>query len=244
MRRLGQAIFGAMSLAATSAMGATLSGFGTASVDGVIAPGEWNPAGSVNFLVNTPGGGTAAATLWAMNDRVNLYLGVEIAGTYDLPDVNFEFDVDGDATTSDGDDAVVVNTTVGYRDSVRTSDPAVCPVPGPCGVPDPLVGGVVNGTAAIDETLLSTVFEVVKPLDSGDPNDFALTTGDTIGLYTFVRLIDTGVGQADTRRFYPTDSIAIAPVPGPASLGLLGSAIGLGLIVGGFRRRGTPSLPS
>jgi hypothetical protein len=62
MRLLGTFMIGAMSLFATSAMGATLSGFGTASVDGVISPGEWDPAGSVDFLVNTPGGGTAAAT--------------------------------------------------------------------------------------------------------------------------------------------------------------------------------------
>jgi len=244
MRLLGKVIFGAISLFATSAVGATLSGFGTASVDGVISPGEWDSAGSVDFLVNTPDGGTAAATLWAMNDAVSLYLGVEIAGLYDLPGVNFEFDVDGDEMISDGDDAVVLNELAGYRDSVRTSDPAVCPVSEPCGVLDTLVGGVVNGTGAIDETLTATVFEVVKPLDSGDPNDFALTAGDTIGLYTFVRLIDTGVGQADTRRLYPTDSIAIAPVPVPASLGLMGSAIGLGLFVGGFRRRRNPSSTS
>jgi hypothetical protein len=220
-------------------MGATLSGFGTASVDGVISPGEWDPAGSVDFLVNTPGGGTAAATLWAMNDAVNLYLGVQIAGLYDRPGVNFEFDVDGSNTITDGDDAVVLNVPAGYFDSVRTSDPVACPVAGPCGVPDPSVGGILNGTGAIDETLTATVFEVVKPLASGDPNDFALSLGDTIGLYTFVRLFDdTAQASADTRRFYPTDSIAIAPVPGPASLGLMGGAIGLGLILGGFRRRG------
>lgn len=81
MRKLGQAIIGVFSLVATSATGATLSGFGTASVDGIIAPGEWDPAGAVSFLVNTAGGGTAAATLWAMNDTANLYLGLEIAGT-------------------------------------------------------------------------------------------------------------------------------------------------------------------
>lgn len=244
MRIFGQAIFGAMSLLATSAMGATLSGFGTATVDGVLAPGEWEPAGSVTFLVNTPGGGTAPATLWAMNDAINLFLGVEIAGTYERIGVDFEFDVDGSDTISDGDDAVVLNADVGYRDSVRTSSPAVCALPGGlCGVPDTLVGGALNGTGAINETLATTVFEVVKPLNSGDPNDFVLTGGDVIGLSTFVRIIEAGM-IGDTKRDYPIDSIAIAPVPVPAALGLMGSTIGLGFVFGGFRRRRNPSLTS
>jgi hypothetical protein len=174
-----------------------------------------------------------------MNDAANLFLGLAIAGTYETIGVNFEFDTDRSQTVSDGDDIVVLNEGVGYRDSVRTSLPAVCGLPGGlCGVPDTFVGGTLNGTGAIDETLSTTVYELVKPLDSGDPNDFVLSSGDMIGLSSFVRIIETGV-TADTARDYPTDSITIAPapVPIPASLGLLGGAVALGATVGCVRRR-------
>lgn len=151
--------------------------------------------------------------------------------------MSFEFDKDGSQTISDGDDIVVLNEAVGYRDSVRTSLPAVCALPGGlCGVPDTVVGGTLNGTGAIGETLSTTVFEAVRPLDSGDSNDFALFDGDMIGFSSFVRIIEGGV-IGDTARDYPTDSIAISPVPVPASLGLLGGALGLGAILGSFRRR-------
>lgn len=36
------------------APGAVLSGFGTATIDGVISPGEWDDAGGIDFAVNVP----------------------------------------------------------------------------------------------------------------------------------------------------------------------------------------------
>jgi hypothetical protein len=45
----------------------SLSGVGTATIDGQLAPGEWDLAGKVNFLVNLPladGGGTTPGALF------------------------------------------------------------------------------------------------------------------------------------------------------------------------------------
>ena len=45
---------------------------GTAVVDGIESPGEWDRAARWNFTAAAPGGSTAA-TLYAMNDGVSLY---------------------------------------------------------------------------------------------------------------------------------------------------------------------------
>jgi hypothetical protein len=45
----------------------SLSGIGTATIDGQLVPGEWDLAGKVNFLVNLPladGGGTTPGALF------------------------------------------------------------------------------------------------------------------------------------------------------------------------------------
>src|SRR5262245_38153067 len=49
-------------------VGGTLSGRGSAVIDGVMSPGEWVGADSISFDVQVPEGGTAAATLYVMND--------------------------------------------------------------------------------------------------------------------------------------------------------------------------------
>jgi hypothetical protein len=62
----------------------SLSGVGTATIDGQLAPGEWDSAGKIDFLVNLPlsdGCGTTPATLFVMNDGSNLYLGVKALRT-------------------------------------------------------------------------------------------------------------------------------------------------------------------
>ena len=57
-------------------------GYGTALVDGTIAPGEWDTAGHYDFQASrapADGGGTVPATLFVMNDRTNLYLAVRVS---------------------------------------------------------------------------------------------------------------------------------------------------------------------
>jgi hypothetical protein len=56
----------------------TLSGFGSAQLDGVITPGEWDGAGTLGpFQTSLPGGALANVTLRVMNDAEWLYVAVE-----------------------------------------------------------------------------------------------------------------------------------------------------------------------
>ena len=89
--------------------GAVLMGLGTATIDGVLSPGEWDNAGTINLSANVPEGGTTPATLYAMNDGADLFLGVKVirsqlnsgefipgVGGFGLDQIVFEFDTDHD----------------------------------------------------------------------------------------------------------------------------------------------------
>ena len=72
----------AVSGAAQASDGLTLRGYGTAVVDGVLSPNEWERAGHFDFQANlapAEGGGTVPATLLVMNDSTNLYLALRVA---------------------------------------------------------------------------------------------------------------------------------------------------------------------
>jgi hypothetical protein len=67
------------------APGVVLSGSGTAAIDGVMSPGEWNGAASIGFPANVPsrdGGGTTPATLFIMElyDTIGRRLDAQTAG--------------------------------------------------------------------------------------------------------------------------------------------------------------------
>jgi hypothetical protein len=110
------------------AVGVSLSGFGTASIDGSLGPGEWATAGSVNFAVNLPQGGTAPATLFVMNDVSNLYLAIRIGATAARNSASLEFDNQhlGGSRFVTGDDGVIINPEIGFRDLVRVVDVPPC----------------------------------------------------------------------------------------------------------------------
>jgi hypothetical protein len=58
-----------------------LSGFGTATIDAVMSPGEWEGAARIEYLANVPphdGGGTTPAALFIMNDETNIYIALKI----------------------------------------------------------------------------------------------------------------------------------------------------------------------
>src|SRR5204862_1277253 len=52
------------------------SGFGTAIVDGRLRAEPWAGAGTIEFTAKLEDGRTVPATLFALNDGSNLYLGV------------------------------------------------------------------------------------------------------------------------------------------------------------------------
>ncbi|MCA1827940.1 MAG: hypothetical protein ABR567_21010 [Myxococcales bacterium] len=173
-----------------------LAGHGTATIDGVLSPGEWDTAATFTFDVNLPGGGTTPGTLYVMDDHVNMYVALSFArGTVDLGnsfDVQFDND-DSGFPYANGDDVLVVNPDFDppLIDDVRTNAPP-CPPgrrPGTCGFRDVDLGGTNDGQAAFHNDGATTVYELSHPLDSGDPNDFSLKPGDRVGMAIFVRMI-------------------------------------------------------
>jgi hypothetical protein len=172
----------------------TLSGSGTATLDGVISPSEWDASGTINLLVNLPGGGTAPATLFVMNDATNLYLALRFARNVVDPgnSLGFEFSNNDSGIAANGDDAIVFNPTGGFADIFRTNAPP-CPPgspPATCGLTDVSAGGTNDGAGAFANDGTFSVYEISHPLNSGDVgHDFALSVGSTVGFFLFLRII-------------------------------------------------------
>ena len=80
------------------------TGFGSATIDGVLHPSEWVDAGAAAIAVNTPNAGTVPGTLYAMNDGTTLYLAVQFGATASGNSASFEFDSDksGDRRSATG----------------------------------------------------------------------------------------------------------------------------------------------
>src|SRR5215218_7465855 len=131
--------------------GLVLRGFGTATVDGVLAPGEWDTAAGHVFEAGVPGGGTVPGELRVMNDSSNLYFGVRLGTTAPTTSVAFGFDNDHDGLSpEEGDDGLAFGDLVvpppglsGF-DTVR-SGRGGCPAGAICGFRDPELGGTTDG---------------------------------------------------------------------------------------------------
>lgn len=225
-RHLVAVVVGSIALLAASPVAAdsVASGWGTPSVNGAFAPGEWTSAGAVNFVANTPGGGTTPATLLVMNDASNLYLAVRFAraGVDPGNSLAFEFDKDNNGAVSDGDDAIVYNPdpAVLFRDDVRTSAPP-CPG-GLCSSYDTDVGGTNDGAGAFANDGSTTVYEMRHPLRSADAaHDIQISAGQAIGLQLSLRLIGAGGGfpQAFGDTTYPSSGfLAVVTAAGPTQV--------------------------
>ena len=175
-----------------------LSGCGTATIDAKMTRREWRHADSIRFDVNLPGGGTTPARLFVMNDAHNFYAALRFARTAVDPgnSFNLEFDNDHDCVRENGDDAQVMNPSIGgIVDDFRTNDPP-CPPGAPvaaCAPRDTDVGGSNDGDGAFANDGAVTVYEVSHPLDSGDTgHDIAVGPGDRLGMTVFVRMIGPG----------------------------------------------------
>jgi len=86
----------------------SLTGSGTATIDGVLSVGEWDNAGFVDFNANAPGGGITPARIFVMDDGNNLYIAIRVqrAALDAFNGVNAVFDNDHGAETFNeiGDD--------------------------------------------------------------------------------------------------------------------------------------------
>ena len=186
-----------------------LSGFGTATIDGQLGPGEWDSAAKVDVLLNLPssdGGGTTSGTLFVMNDGTNLYLAVKVLRSqlntgdlgFGLDQVVLEFDnIHNGGPPEEGDDILVLSPGVNilgvstFLDEVRTTRSPCPPAVGLCGFLDVQldVPGTNDGAGAATNNGSFSFFEISHPLDSTDSsNDFNLNPGSTVGFNLQVNL--------------------------------------------------------
>ncbi|MFZ2951050.1 MAG: hypothetical protein WA003_16360 [Desulfuromonadaceae bacterium] len=207
------------------APGVSLSGHGTATIDGVATPSEWASAGCLPITVNVPGG-TTPGNVCAMNDDNNLYLLVVFARSIEDPGntASFEFDNDhsGDSQIV-GNDILLINPTDGFFDEVRTTVPP-CPSGSICGFYDTSVGGTNDGSGAFANDGsgafandgIFTMYEFSHPLNSADDaNDFSLSSGDTVGFTLSIRLMPaSGEILADT--VFPTGNFGDIVITAPS----------------------------
>ncbi len=227
--RAGRAALLALACTITAPASAQiLSGSGTAVIDGVIDHSEWSDADAPIFLVDLPGGGTAAAALYVMNDAANLYFGFAIVYNDDLIDVSLSFDATGDGETGGtGDDAIGFATvSEAVRDNFRTVS---------SGLFDTDDGGTLDVVGATTATATATYIELSHPLDSGDAgHDIAVGPGELLPFYATLRLF-----PCCTDTFYPGPVAGIEAQILIAPEATSGSAAAFAALFAMHRRRKT-----
>src|SRR5262249_35469193 len=178
----------------------------------------------ISFDVQVPEGGTAPATLYVMNDDRNLYVALHLSRAVVDPakSFNLEFDNNDDCVRANGDEVVVMNPDLGTFDEFRTDEPPCPPGDGParCGFADTDAGGTNDARGAFGNDGTSTVYEISHLLSSGDTaHDFSLAAGDDVGLFVFLRMIDSANRFGDTT-FPDAGSLRthLGRAPGPCPL--------------------------
>ena len=149
----------------------------TPTIDGTIAPGEWDDADFMTFTMDGHNG-----TIYVKNDATNLYIAVVITDDDDSDDalrISFNDDHDNNAPEN-GEDAIKFDQITNdfydlYYDATDYNY-----------YNDEDAGGSQDGSAASTKTgtvpNIVHVFEFSHPLDSADDDhDFDLSIGDTVG---------------------------------------------------------------
>ncbi len=187
--------------------GSALIGYGTATIDGRIAPAEWDRAARLTIELALPVPGSpevVPAAFLVMNDATNLYAAVQIGRPIAYASMSVAFDSDGDGTFREvGDD--LIGGSIDEDGESRFFDGAFvrCPAgtPGTCGVadtetsPSAPTAGTTDGAAAALRSGGLDVIETSHPLDSRDDSrDASLSAGDTVGFTLDIQLIDAALG--------------------------------------------------
>lgn len=156
-------------------------------MDGINSPGEWDDAAQISVFAESFEG-----RLFVMNDINNLYLALSVndSAISDGDILEVRFDNNHDGVNTIGDDNLFVSLG-GLGDSHFNGESY-----GSGDSQQDGVGAVANDNA-------TNFFEVSHPLNSGDPNDFALSLGDTVGFC--IRYFDDGVSTSDTT--HPVDCV-------------------------------------
>jgi len=195
-----------------------VSGLGTAAIDGMMSPAEWDGAGSIEFEAILPpdyrcASDTAPAILYVMNDRENIYLSVRIDQTgFSGGAASFTFDNDNDGITEPGDEALQLDHAGVFVDGV-VQTACGSPVVAFCSESDQILGTTQDGAGASSDNGTFTFFELSHPLNSMDLNDFGLAGEDTVGfamtLWLSVGIEPTLSIAADARAMPAVDGYQI-----------------------------------
>lgn len=200
-------LLGSCKIAYSTYGGVTLSAWtnNPPTIDGEPQPLEWDNADKVDFSTDNPV--PHNGTLFVMNDRENLYILIEFEHTGNMGSIKIFFDNDNDEDEWDPDDDGLC-----YEWG-----------PPPAGFTDIHFSAWNPDTTQNGEGAHSTLgdwkyVEFSHPLDSGDPEDFSLTIGDTVGFQIMSQFDNTGYWppQAQTTN----DIIIAGPVEEPVG-GLL-----------------------
>jgi hypothetical protein len=177
------------SLSLPGAAQEVVTGRGTATVDGILAPGEWDGAARVDLQVQVPNanGALVPAVLRLMNDRTNLYLALQVsAADASTASWTILFDEDLDGRAEPGEDTIGV-AAAGFADQVLMQA-----LTGAIQATDDVkVGGRADGSGLRRAGRTETVYEVSHPLRSGDPADCDLEEGGRIGIRASYRSCST-----------------------------------------------------
>lgn len=187
------------------------SNLGTATVDGVLSAEEWGCAfrEPYEFTANLGSGGVPAELYW-MNDADNLYLAVKVYGADKVNALRFDFDNDGDGVTEALDDAVNYDpATDTYVDAYITEKCSQSNQSG-CGESDASAGGTNDGMVKFTNVDGVTVYELMKPLNSGDGYDFAYAPGEAVKLFGTLRLGNGAKGNTQFPGFRDWFTIMLA----------------------------------
>ena len=153
--------------------GEPLSGYGTATIDGVRSLGEWDGA----QIVPVFGDKSESSLLLVMNDEDNLYFGLYVIDNVITSDdqMGFMFDNSHNGVIDVNDDSAGFNGVGIFGDGHFN---------GTNWISDEITQG--RGAAQYDGT--RAFWEFSKPLNSGDKEDLNLSIGDTVGFcLTYVR---------------------------------------------------------
>lgn len=170
--------------AATGHTGPVLRGFGTAVIDATPGPGEWDSAARIEFAANrapVEGGGTVPATLYVMNDRVNIYLALRVANAsvgFSTFQVAFDNDHDGSSQGEIGDEGLHL-TDDGFGDLFLRQTPSGTFT----WARDDAYGGSQDGVGLDADHPGFSFYELSHPLDTPDnSHDFGLGLATRVGL--------------------------------------------------------------
>ena len=165
-----------------------VSGVGTAAIDGVMHPREWDHAGAIRFDAILPpdyryAADTVPATLYVMNDAHHMYLGVciEQAG-FSGGEITVYFDNDNDGIKEAGDDVLRLSLSGAFVDATHHTVCEVSPAPSLCVEADTALGTTRDGAGTCSDNGVVTFFELSRPLNGTDVNDVSVGAGGSVGV--------------------------------------------------------------